>query len=216
MSPFITFEGIDGSGKTTQARLLYALLSEKGIRSLLVREPGTTALGERLRRLLSTPNLATDSTPIEPMAEVFLFAAARAQLVQEIILPSLLKGVIVISDRYIHSTAAYQGYGRGIDLGTLDTINSVSTQGLKPDLIILLDLEPEEALTRRGMAKGARRFEEEELAFHQRIRRGYLDMAAQDPQRWLIVDATLARKALSEDIWRRVRASLPVNKAAKG
>lgn len=208
MSLFITFEGIDGSGKTTQARLLYGSLRRRGFRARLVREPGSTALGERLRRLLSSPRGATASPPIDPLAEVLLFAAARTQLVKEIILPSLREGITILSDRYLHSTMAYQGYGRGIDLKALEAINRLSTEDLKPDLIVLLDLEPGEALLRMGRAKENSRFEEEELTFHQRIRNGYLEMAAKDPQRWLIVDANQPRKAISKIVWERVSALL--------
>ncbi|MBI2906495.1 MAG: dTMP kinase [Chloroflexi bacterium] len=212
MALFVTFEGIDGSGKSTQAKLLHSRLRRNGVPVRLVREPGATALGERLRRILSSPRCAA-SLPIDPLAEVFLFAAARAQLVKEVVLPSLWQGTTVVSDRYLHSTTAYQGYGRGTNLNALEAINRISTGDLRPDLVVLLDLEPAGALARRGADEGARRFEEEELAFHQRIREGYLEMARKEPGRWLVVDGNRPKDALAAEIWERVKGLLDRQRA---
>ena len=196
MAPFITFEGGEGSGKTTQARALYRRLLQSGIAALLCREPGGTSVGREVRRLLKRP---TD-TGISPQAELFLVAASRAQLVQDLILPSLAVGTAIICDRYAHSTLAYQGYGRGISLEDIHLVNNVATRGLLPDLVVLLDIPVEVGLARKASARRDR-FEEEEVAFHERVRDGYLSMARADPQRWLVIDAALPRGEIRSRVW---------------
>ncbi len=205
MGLFITFEGIEGCGKSTQSKALKRHLSRRGFPVLLVKEPGTTAVGRVIRRLLKHKL----EVEIDPITEFLLFEVARAQLVAEIVRPALKKGRIVISDRYGESTLAYQGYGRGVDVATIRNINEVATGGLKPDLIILPDLEVEEGLLRKGAASANDRFEREKLSFHLRVREGYLKMAHADPERWLIVDATLSRREISETIWKSIQQILP-------
>lgn len=203
MALFVTFEGGEGCGKSTQARALYKRVSESGIPVVLSHEPGGTSLGKQARRYLKQ----TRKSEISPLAELFLFAASRAQLVAEVIRPSLARGVMVICDRYTDSTMVYQGYGRGLDLDVIQAINTMVTQGLFPDLVILLDLPVEIGLARKRSARKDR-FESEELAFHHRVREGYLKMAAADPQRWLVVDATLPKKKVAQVVWERVKGLL--------
>jgi len=200
---FIVFEGGEGCGKSTQARALYKRVLESGILVVLSHEPGGTSLGKEARRYLKQ----TRESEISPLAELFLFAASRAQLVAEVIRPSLGRGVMVICDRYTDSTVAYQGYGRGLDLDAIQAVNTMVTQGLLPDLVILLDLPVEVGLARKRSVKQDR-FEREDLAFHHRVREGYLKMAAADPQRWLVVDATLPKKKVEQIIWERVKRLL--------
>jgi len=197
---FVTFEGGEGCGKSTQARALYKRVSESGIPVILSHEPGGTFLGKKARHYLKQ----TRKSEISPLAELFLFAASRAQLVAEVIRPSLARGVMVICDRYADSTMAYQGYGRGLDLEAIQAVNTIVIQGLLPDLVILLNLPAEIGLARKRSARKDR-FEREELAFHHRVREGYLKMAAADPQRWLVVDATLPKKRVAQIIWERVK-----------
>lgn len=199
MSLFITFEGGEGSGKSVQAKELYRRLSQLVIPVVLTHEPGGTLFGKKLGRWLKW----AQGTDISPLTELLLFNASRAQLVAEVIQPSLKSGKVVISDRYADSTTAYQGYGRRLDLDTVKAANSAATQGLKPDLTILLDIPAEEGLDRKK-AKSRDRFEREVLAFHQRVREGYLKMAAAEPERWLVVDASQSREKIAQIIWQRV------------
>jgi dTMP kinase len=201
---FISFEGGEGSGKTTQAKALKRRLSRKGLPAILTHEPGGTALGQRVRWWLKW------GEEISPEVELLLFEVSRAQLVAKVICPAIAKGTVVICDRFSDSTLAYQGYGRGSDLGVLQAVNSVATRSLKPDLIVLLDIEVGGGLDRkRSMALD--RFEREKLDFHQRVREGYLKMAAADPDRWLVVDAALPKKEIQKLIWQRVESMLKAN-----
>jgi len=204
MSLFIVFEGGEGSGKSTQAGALYKRLVKLAIPAALTREPGGTPLGNRLARWLKR----TQDEDISPLTELLLFNASRRQLVEGVIEPGMKEGEIVICDRYTDSTTAYQGYGRGLDLNMVRTINDAATRGLKPDLVVLLDIPAEKGLARKE-AKRHDRFEQEDIAFHQRVREGYLELAASEPQRWLVVDATLPRVKIGEIIWERVRRLLP-------
>ncbi len=197
MSLFITFEGGEGCGKSTQANALYRKLRRKNLPAVLIHEPGGTTLGEQIRKMLKRK-----TENIHPQTELLLFAASRTQLVADVIQPALKKGEIVICDRFSHSTTAYQGYGRGLDLGTVQMVNNLATQNVKPNIVIFLDLSPAEGLARRG--KLLDRFELQELSFHRQVRQGYLKMAAGEPDRWLVVDATLPKKKISEIIWERV------------
>jgi len=200
---FIVFEGGEGCGKSTQTRALCRRLSKDGFRAVLTREPGGTRLGERVRRYLKQ----TGETQISPLAELFLIATARAQLVSEIIRPELEKGKTIICDRFTPSTLAYQGYGRGLDIDALRDVNSIATDGLYPDLVVLLDI-PVEAGLGRKKSRERDRFESQSLAFHARVRRGYLDMAKADPERWLVVDGRLPRKVIERTIWGKVSVLL--------
>jgi len=199
MALFITFEGGEGSGKSVQARALYRRLSRLTIPVILTREPGGTPLGKKISYRLKWAK----DTDISPLTELLLFNASRAQLVSEVIRPNLEKGKFVICDRYADSTTAYQGYGRGLGLEMVEAINNAATQGLKPDLIILLDVQVEEGLARKRVKKQDR-FEQEDIAFHQRVRDGFLKLAANDPQRWLVVDASQSKTKIRELIWQRV------------
>ncbi|MFC2005205.1 dTMP kinase [Chloroflexota bacterium] len=199
MALFITFEGGEGSGKTVQARILYRRLSKLAIPALLTHEPGGTSLGEKVARWLKW----AQDTGISPLTELLLFNASRAQLVEEIIRPNLKNGKVVICDRYADSTIAYQSYGRGLDLEMVKAVNNVAIRGVRPSLTVLLDMPAEEGLARKE-SKRHDRFEQEDIAFHQRVREGYLKLAADEPERWLVVDASQSKTKIREIIWQMV------------
>jgi len=203
MALFITFEGGEGSGKSLQAGALYRKLSRLAIPALLTHEPGGTPFGNKIGRWLKW----AQDTDISPLTELLLFNASRSQLVTEVIQPNLKNGKIVLCDRYADSTTAYQSYGRGLDLEMVRAINNTATQGLKPDLTVLLDMSAEAGLARKSTKKQDR-FEQENMAFHQRVREGYLKMAANEPQRWLVIDATQNRQKIARIIWQRVNQLL--------
>ena len=203
MGLFITFEGGEGCGKSTQSRLLLKKLEQRNIPVVLTHEPGGTALGNEVRKALKRRR----GSSISPQAELFLFAASRAQLLAELIRPALEEGKVVICDRFTYSTLVYQGYGRGLDLTAIEMVNNMATQGLKPDLVIFLDISPEQGLARKRSLKD--RFELEDLSFHWRVREGYLKMAAAEPDRWLVIDASLPKGKIAEIIWDRVSQLLP-------
>jgi dTMP kinase len=204
MSLFITFEGGEGCGKSTQSRTLYREFQKLDIPAVLIHEPGITRLGRKIRRLLKW----SDELNVSPTAELLLFNAARAQLVNEVIRPVLGKGTAVICDRYSDSTTAYQGYGRGLDMAVVRTANRIGMQGLIPDLTILMDIPVEEGLARKK-GENTDRFENEDLAFHRRVREGYLKMAAAEPKRWLVIDARKSKDDIASIIWQRVNKMLP-------
>jgi len=195
---FITFEGGEGCGKSTQSRLLLKRLEQQNVPVVLTHEPGGTSLGNELRKTLKRKR---DSS-ISPQAELFLLAASRAQLVAELIRPALEEGKVVLCDRFTHSTMVYQGYGRGLDFTAIKMVNNMATRYLNPDFIILLDISPEQGLARKQSLKD--RFELENLSFHRRVRDGYLKMAAAEPDRWLVIDASLPKGKIAEIIWDRV------------
>lgn len=199
MSVFITFEGPEGGGKTTQLRLLHATLEEQGRQVVATREPGGTAIGNAIRAILLDPTHATMS----PRAEALLFNAARAQLLDEIVLPALAAGKIVLCDRFADSTLAYQGYGRQLGLADLKLLITYATQGIRPRLTIFLDLPAEAGLQRKQGAEW-NRMEAEQLAFHQRVRDGFYALVAAEPDRWLVVDATQSIATVQQTIWQRV------------
>ncbi|MBI5643043.1 MAG: dTMP kinase [Deltaproteobacteria bacterium] len=184
MGLFITFEGIEGCGKTTQIDLLKKYFEAKGRDVLSLREPGGTELGEKVRGIL----LNSSSEPIDAQAELFLYEACRAQLVSRIIRPALSEGKVVISDRFIDSTVAYQGYGRGLDIGSVSLMNAFATGGLIPAVTFLLDCEPEVGLKRAweriDASTGPRedRFEKENIIFHKKVREGYLSLSRAEPR----------------------------------
>jgi dTMP kinase len=183
---FVTFEGPEGSGKSTQMALLAAWLREMGRPVVTSREPGGTRIGDQIRHVLHD----VANTEMTPAAEVLLYSASRAQLVEQVIRPALAKGQIVLLDRYADSTLAYQGYGRGLDLADLTALTAVATQGLQPDLTLLLDLDVAAGLARRrDQGDEMNRLDLETLEFHNRVRDGYHRLAAQEPERWVIVDA---------------------------
>ncbi|MEL7675649.1 MAG: dTMP kinase [Chloroflexota bacterium] len=205
---FVTFEGPDGSGKTTQIPLLADYLRAEGYTVFATREPGGTPIGDQIRAVLHD----LKNAEMHPHTEILLYAASRAQLVAEAIRPRLARGEIVICDRYADSTLAYQGYGRGLDLATLRQILAFATGGLQPDLTIYLDLPAEEGLARREQAShdGAEwnRLDAETLEFHRRVRAGYQALIAEEPARWVCISGAGEVAAIQAAIRRAVRARL--------
>jgi len=204
---FITLEGIEGSGKTSQVKKMAAFLEDGGHPYLLTREPGGTRIGRRIRQVLLDP----DSNDLDPVAELLLYNADRVQHVHEVIRPALAAGKIVICDRYVDATRAYQGVARRLDVDLVETLHRLLVDNLKPDLTFLLDLPPEEGLRRawEQIDSGARsdretRFEKEALAFHTRVREGYLRLAAGEPERFVILDAA----ASLEEVWQQLSTTL--------
>jgi dTMP kinase len=181
---FITFEGIEGSGKTTHIDLLHQHLLEKGHRVVKTREPGGTPVGEALRSVLLVKDLH-----VLPLTELLVFLASRAQHVQEVITPALDEGKVVLCDRFVDASYAYQGYGRGIDLGIIETLNRLVTKGVRPNLTVLLDCTVDVGLGRKSADGSLDRFEKEELSFHRRIRNAYLKLAKEDPKRYVVFNA---------------------------
>jgi dTMP kinase len=207
---FITFEGGEGCGKSTQSRLLLKKLEQQNVPVVLTHEPGGTALGNEVRKTLKR----TRDSSISPQAELFLLAASRAQLVAEVIRPALEEGKVVLCDRFTHSTMVYQGYGRGLDFTAINMVNNMATGYLNPDLIILLDISPEQGLARKQSLQD--RFELEDLSFHRRVREGYLKMAAAEPDRWLVIDASLPKGKIAGIIWDMVSQLLPSHPSLRG
>jgi dTMP kinase len=183
---FISFEGIEGSGKSTQGRLLYDFLRNKGTDVILTEEPGGTLIGSQIRTIL----LAVEHSGMSPLTELLLYNASRAQHVQEIIMPALNRGAVVITDRFTDSTVAYQGYGRGLDLQLIDALDLISTGRLRPDITLLLDLDVITGLQRNRGIQKTDRIELEAIAFHERVRDGYHMIAAADPARITLIQET--------------------------
>lgn len=191
---FITFEGADGCGKTTQIELLDKFLKEKGLKTLMTLEPGASDLGKDLRQIL-----LHYEKPVSDEAEMFMYLADRAQHAQMIIKPALEDKKIVLCDRYTDSTVAYQGYGREGDIEQINILNKIATKGLKSDLTILFDVESEIAQSRLGKTKD--RLESQGMEFHKKVRKGYLELAKQDPQRIKVVNANRA----IDEVWQDVK-----------
>jgi dTMP kinase len=209
MGLFITFEGPDGSGKTTQIELLAAALRRAGHDVTVTREPGGTPIGDQIRAVLHD----VGNTAMVADAESLLYAASRAQHVGQLIRPALAQGTIVLCDRYVDSTIAYQGYGRGLDLAALRQINAFATGGLKPDLTVYLDCPVEEGLKRkqRAMTLGEgewNRLDREEIAFHQRVYQGYQALMAAEHERWLALNASRPIEEIQEEIQKAVETLL--------
>jgi dTMP kinase len=202
---FISFEGLDGSGKTTQVQRLAVWLRTHGQRVITLREPGSTHLGEAIRAILHDRAYAG----MDAWAELMLYCAARAQLVAEQVRPHLLNGSIVLSDRFADSTLAYQGYGRGLDLEFLRDLLRFVTHGIQPDLTLYLDIDPEHALARR-MASGeeVNRMDAESIAFHRRVCAGYHQLIAQQPERWVVIDASAPPDQVAAQVQAVVKARL--------
>ena len=201
-APFISFEGGEGAGKTTQADLLRQRLESFNVPVLLVREPGTTQLGEQVRNIIKSRNNV-------PAADALLFMAARAQLMNDIIVPNLRKGRTVVCDRFSDSTIAYQGYGGSLNLDRLKHANELATNEVVPDLTILLDVPPETGLNRRDVADKStgetqRRFEELPIRFHRNVQRGYRELAGHEPNRWIRIDGSRDPKEVAQDVWQHV------------
>ncbi len=195
---FITIEGPDGSGKTVQAARLHALAEERGVACVLTREPGGTWAGERIRDILL--GAASTNERISPRADALLFSAGRAQLVAEVVRPALARGEMVVDARHADSTLAYQGFGRGLDVDELRTIQRFATDDLTPDLTILLDLPVEVGLARKASADENRFEVGFDVDFHRRVRAGYLALAAAEPERFVVVDASRDEEAVAADV----------------
>ncbi|MBW1813746.1 MAG: dTMP kinase [Deltaproteobacteria bacterium] len=200
---FITLEGIEGSGKTTQIRHIAEYIKSKGQDCVITREPGGTGIGKKIRTIL----LDSNSKGLDPSAELLLYVADRVQHVNEVIRPALSLGKIVLCDRYFDATVAYQGFARGIDMDLITMLHKRIVENLRPDITILLDLPAETGLKRawEQINNGARtsaetRFEEEKITFHENVRAGYLELARMDPERFRIIDAAGNEKTVKEDI----------------
>lgn len=193
---FIVFEGPEGAGKSTQVVRLGERLRRQGVPVTVTREPGGTPTGDAIRELVLHADVE-----IDPLVEFLLYSASRAQHVREVIRPALQRGEVVLSDRFAGASVAYQGYGRGLDLDFVDDLNRRATDGLRPNLTVLLDLDPAEGL-RRVAGRGAEdRLEREDLAFHQRVREGFLSQARRDPS-WQIVDASRSAGEVADRVWK--------------
>ncbi len=199
---FITFEGPDGSGKTTQAALLAETLSQQGYRVIRTREPGGTSISEQIREVLHR----IDNTEMAPVAEVLLYAASRAQHVVELIRPALDRDEIVICDRFYDSTFAYQGYGHQLDLEMLRTVTHVATGGLAPDLTLFIDLDAETALERRKRDAGVEwnRLDAQAVEFHQRVYAGYQILIAAEPDRFVVINGAQPKEDIQQSVLRIV------------
>lgn len=201
---FITLEGPEGSGKSTQIRRLSKRIAALGYDVLTTREPGGTAIGDQIRQVL----VSLDNVELHPRTEILLFLAARAQLVEQVIKPALQDGKIVLCDRYGDSTVAYQGYGHGLDLDQLRRMLAFATDNLKPDLTILMDLDVRSGLKRKKAEDEWNRLDAFEIAFHERVRAGYLQLAQEESERWRIVDAALDIETVQENLFKVVLETL--------
>ena len=202
---FITFEGPEGSGKTSQILPLAAFLKSQGYSIATTREPGGTEIGDQVRSVLTR----LENTNMHPRTEILLFLAARAQLVEEFIRPGMARGSLVLCDRYADSTLAYQGYGHGLDLTLLRQMLNFATGALWPDLTFLLDLDPMLGLNRKKKAGEWNRLDAYGIEFHQRVRMGYLQMAKEDPKRWVIIDASQPFEAVQEQLRAEIVQRVP-------
>ncbi len=203
---FITLEGPEGSGKTTQLPLLADYLRQHGFNVLTTREPGGTSISEQIRTILH--NL--ENKEMNPRTEILLYQASRAQLVEQVIKPHLKIGGVVLSDRYADSTLAYQGYGHQIDIESLRILVTFATGGLKPDLTILLNLDVETGLRRKELKGEWNRLDAYDLDFHQRVRKGYVQLVQAEPERWEVVDASLSPRKVQEEMRRLVAERLNI------
>ena len=205
---FITLEGPEGSGKSTQIRRLAKRLESMGFPVITTREPGGTPIGDQIRQVL----VRMENKELHPRTEILLFLAARAQLVEQLIKPALQDGKIILCDRYGDSTLAYQGYGHGLDLEKLRQMLDFATDHLKPDLTILLDLDVKLGLMRKKAEDEWNRLDAYEVLFHERVRVGYLNLARGEPNRWRIVDASQGIDAVQEDLLRIILDALKNHK----
>lgn len=205
---FITLEGPEGSGKSTQIKRLAKRLELMGFPVITTREPGGTPIGDQIRQVL----VRMENKELHPRTEILLFLAARAQLVEQLIKPALQDGKIILCDRYGDSTLAYQGYGHGLDLEKLRQMLNFATDHLKPDLTILLDLDVKLGLMRKKAEDEWNRLDAYEVLFHERVREGYLNLAREEPDRWRIVDASQGIDAVQEDLLRIILDALKNHK----
>lgn len=201
---FITFEGPEGSGKTSQLPGLAKFLEGEGYQVVRTREPGGTKISDQIRAVLTD----LGNKELHPRTEILLFLAARAQLVEQVIKPALAEGKLVLCDRYGDSTLAYQGYGHGLDLEALRNMLAFATDGLKPDLTVYLDIDVEAGLQRKRRVDEWNRLDAYEISFHQRVRDGYHQLIALEPERWAMVDAALPKDEVQSQIRKVVMAKL--------
>lgn len=202
---FITFEGPDGSGKSTQINPFADYLRNQGVPVISTREPGGTAIGDQVRTVI----MSMGNKCMHPRTETLLFQASRSQLVEEVIRPSLAKGMVVICDRYADSTLAYQGYGHQKDIPEIMQLLDYTTGGLKPDLTILFDIDAETGLRRRQTGGGEwNRVDDYQLEFHNRVREGYHELARQEPDRWITIDASQTPEAVQLELRNIIRTRL--------
>lgn len=204
MSLFISFEGPDGSGKSTQARLLAEVLRSRRYRVVETREPGGTALGERIRSILLDP----DAPAATPLAMTLMISAARAELVSEIIQPALKSGKVVISDRFADSTLAYQAFGSGVDVTTVREVTHVATAGVYPDVVMYVDVSTAVGLDRASARGSLNRFDAQDPAFHQRVRDGYLQLVTEEPDRWFLIDGAASVQSVHLAVLRAIEPVL--------
>jgi len=200
---FITFEGPEGSGKSTQSKRVHQHIASRGLNALWTREPGGTPVGDKIRSILIDP----ENAGMSDLTEVLLLAACRNQHVDQVITPGVEAGKIIVCDRFADSTLAYQGYGRGVDMSHLIYLHNMVTKGLAPDLTILVDIESERGLARvqsRGEVQGGDRIEREGLEFHRKLRKGYLEMASNYPARYEIIDGDRTQDEVFQDILERL------------
>ncbi len=204
---FVCFEGGDGSGKSTQSRLLRDWLTDHGHDVVLTFEPGDTEVGKLLRSIVLSP----ETGDLDHRAEVLIYAADKAEHLHRVVRPALGRGAVVVTDRYVDSSLAYQGVGRGLDRAELEWVLRWATDDLRPDLTVVLDLEPETGL---GRFETRDRIEGESSEFHRRVRRAFLDLAAADPEHYLVLDARLSREAITERVTDRVTTLLAARDGA--
>ena len=204
---FISLEGIEGSGKTTQIGYIAQFLQQRGSTCVITREPGATPIGKHIRSILLNP----ENRALDPLTELLLYMSDRVQHVKEVITPSLLAGKTVLCDRFYDATVVYQGFARNIDIGFIHTLHKMLLDGMQPDITFLLDLPPEQGLARawKQIEKGSRtdgetRFERETLRFHQKVRSGYLELTNQEPERFRIINAMQTEHRVREDIFRQL------------
>jgi len=203
---FITLEGPEGCGKTSQMPLLVKYLRQQGYDVLATREPGGTSISEQIRAVLGR----LENTEMHSRTEILLFQASRAQLVEQVIRPHLTKGGMVVCDRYADSTLAYQGFGRQQDMAALRALVDFATGGLKPDLTLLLDIDVEMGLRRRRKGGEWNRLDALDLAFYQRVRQGYQSLAREEPERWVTIDASQSFKQVQTDLRQAVAGRLKI------
>jgi len=208
MRMFITLEGPEGSGKTSHLPKLAEFLRQRGFDVLTTREPGGTPISEQIRTVLHS----LENKEMNPRAELLLYQASRAQLVEQVIRPQLSKGGIVLSDRYADSTLAYQGYGHQLEIQALKALVSFATGGLKPDLTILLDLEVEIGLQRKELKGEWNRLDAYDLNFHHRVRQGYFQLVQAEPERWVVIDASQSPRQVQNEMRRVVAERLHIDK----
>ena len=210
---FLSFEGGEGSGKSLQAKRLADVLQRRGREVVLTREPGGTAAGERIREIV----LHAQEITLSPEAQVLLYSTARAQNVREVIRPALEAGKLVIADRFFDSTMAYQGYGHGVPLGDIRAVTALACGDLVPDRTFLLDMPVDKGLARSGWRAQSKwdRFEVLDTAFHQRVREGYVRLAADEPKRWVVIDADRNEQAIAADVQRELHLLLGARAAAR-